>query len=1042
MTLQKIGERYQFDPITDIIGRGGMGAVYRGHDITDNKRVAIKQLRPDLLTNPELVARFMREAEVLRGLHHPHIVALYDTIGDIELGYYLVMEYIGGGSLWDELQATPKIPIHRALKIAQEIASALVVVHEKGIIHRDIKPSNVLIADDKTSRLSDFGVIHIEQTTRITQTENIIGTLDYLSPEALNGDKLNHQTDIWALGVMLYEMVAGKRPFPSDNPAILVTSIITKPPHDLVALRPDVPESLKGLIYWMLTKKIDDRIATMQAVYDTLTNILAGGAVINIPTTSSRIDRMYKRIGALPKVFTDDTFYDRTSEQAIIINAITDNHPFISLYGRGGIGKTGLASKVLGDAEKLGQLNGVAYFRANSTPQLNITSLLDALAEFLPDSHPFHAMIKDATIAIPDKIRAWVTGLAGGRYIVFIDNLETLQHPDTYMLTDEGIRQFLETTLEIKGGGAVTVVITSRYPIPFPNNLRPYETVVRLDEGLPEEDAIAFLRQMDKQAILPTTNTQLRLWIEKVGGYPRGLEALVGYLQGGDTRHIDDLLDDPTLFEGEVLSNIVHHIHNGLPQDFRQVMAGVAVIGQSTIRPELEYLLAPHIDSTRLRLILEKLVEGRFLTYTRQTRAYSLHPIDQAYALASTPQGAPADDDHAFTRYILNKRMADYFANRRTPPETWKDLEDIEAQLREMAYRYAMGDYDATAQIMASIDFSHLIRWGYNELVLSWHSRLEGKITQPSLAQNNIGMMGSAYYYMGDVKQASIYFEKALTLAQSQADKQGEIRWLGNLGAAHNSMGQIQVAVPYYQQALVIARELHNKQREGVLLGNLGIAHNDLGQSQTAIEYVQQALAIARELNDKVGTGVRLANLGSVLTKMGRYAEAIPPLKEAMTIVADIKAQLLSQHVYINLTRAYWFSGDLANALDAIKKAREYDAPDSNDDAAILHGCVLFCMGETDEAQFAFEDGLSYADVLLAKTANQYEALYSRALAYAGLWVTTDDAGFYNQALKAYGEARVVNGALGVLLDMHQHLEALLGCSDKDGALLLSVLKG
>lgn len=1040
-SLEKIGERYEFDPITDIIGRGGMGAVYRGRDITDNKQVAIKQMRPDLLTNPELIARFMREADVLRGLHHPNIVRVYDTFGDVETGYYLVMEYIGGGSLWDELQATRQLSISHALKIAQEMASALMAVHEKGIIHRDIKPSNVLIADDKTTRLSDFGVIHVEQKTRITQTENIIGTLDYLSPEALNGAKLNHQTDIWALGVMLYEMIAGKRPFPSDNPAILVTSILTKNPHDLVTLRPDIPENLKGLIYWMLTREMDDRIPTMQAVYDTLTNILTGRQVANIPTTSSRIERSYKRIGALPKVFIDDTFYDRTSEQATIINTITDNHPFISLYGRGGIGKTGLASKVLGDVEKMGQLNGVAYFRANSTPQLNITSLLDGLAEFLAESHPFHILLKDATISTPDKTRAWANGLAGGRYIVFIDNLETLQHPDTYALTDEGIRQFLETILEIKGGGAVTVVITSRYPLPFPNHLRPYETVVRLDEGLPEDDAIAFLRQMDKQAVLPETNTQLSLWIEKVGGYPRGLEALVGYLQGGDTRHIDDLLDDPTLFEGEVLSNIVHHIHNALPHDFRQVMAGVAVIGQSTTRAELEYLLTPHLDSTHLRLILEKLVEGRFLTYTRQTRTYSLHPIDLAYALASTAQGSPADDDRAFTRYTLNKRMADYFANRRTPPETWKDLEDIEAQLREMTHRYAMSDYDATAQIMMSIDFSHLIRWGYNELVLSWHSQLEGKIAQPNLAQNTIGVMGSAYYYMGDVKQASLYFEKALKLAQSQADKQGEIRWLGNLGAAHNSMGQIQIAVPYYQQALVIAREMNNKQREGVLLGNLGIAHNDLGQSETAIGYVQQALAIARELNDKVGMGVRLANLGSVLTKMGRYAEAIPHLQEAMGIVAEIKAQLLSQHIYINLTRAYWFSGDLQNALDAAKKAREFDAPDSNDDAAILHGCVLYCMGNTEEAQFAFEDGLSFADGLLAKTANQYEALYSRAFAYAGLWVVTGDAGFHNQSLKAYADAKAVNGATGVLLDMRQHLQTLLQCSDKDGAVLLGVLK-
>ncbi|HRF98441.1 MAG TPA: hypothetical protein PLZ51_24710, partial [Aggregatilineales bacterium] len=126
-------------------------------------------------------------------------------------------------------------------------------------------------------------------------------------------------------------------------------------------------------------------------------------------------------------------------------------------------------------------------------------------------------------------------------------------------------------------------------------------------------------------------------WVEKVGGFPRGLEALVGYLNGGHTRHIDDLLDDPTLFEGEILSNIVHHIHNTLPQEFRQVMTGVAIIGQATIRAELDYLLTPYMPSAQLRVILEKLVESRFLSYNRQTRAYNLHPIDRDYALSSTP---------------------------------------------------------------------------------------------------------------------------------------------------------------------------------------------------------------------------------------------------------------------------------------------------------------------------------------------------------------------------------------------------------------------
>ncbi|MCL4252852.1 MAG: serine/threonine-protein kinase [Anaerolineae bacterium] len=1037
-----IGEHYEFDNQTDIIGRGGMGTVYRGKEVATGKLVAIKQLKPSLLGEDQaLIARFIREAEVLRQLNHPHIISVYDMIHDVELGYYLVMEYISHGTLWDELQAYPHLSIPRALTITQQLTSAMILVHENNIIHRDIKPSNVLIADDKTPRLSDFGVIYLDEKTRITQTESIIGTLDYLAPEMLNGDTITPQTDIWALGVMLFEMLAGARPFPSDNPTLLLTAILTKPPIPLQKLRPDVPENVIRLVEWMLVKDPHHRADSMKTVYDTLQDIIAGTNIISIPITSTKIEKAYKQIGALPKLFTEDTFYDRTYQQATVTNAITEGKTFISIYGRGGIGKTALTSKVLADFEKGGNINGVAYLRANSTPILNITSLFDTLREFLPNDHPFHDTYKDASVSIADKTRSLINGLAGGRYLVYIDNIETLQHPTNYTLIDDGIRQFFETLLETKGGETLTILITSRYPLPFPNHLKPYETVVRLDEGLPPNDAIEFLRHMDKQNLLPETDTQLHLWIEKVGGYPRGLEALVGYLQGGDTRHIDDLLDDPALFEGEVLGNIVHHIHNALPDDFRQVMAGVAIIGQSTLRAELEYLLSPFIDSTRLRLILEKLVDGRFLIYNRQTRAYSLHPIDQAYALASTPEGSPDDDDKAFTQYVLNKRMADYFLNKRTAPDTWKTLDDLEPLLREMVHRYAIYDYDTSAQIMATIDFSHLLRWGHNDLVISWHTRLAGKIKNPTLAQNNIGTLGSAYYYMGNIQKASEYFRQALQLAQAQDDKQGAIRWLGNLGAAHNSLGELSVAVTYYQQGLDIAREMGNKQREGVLLGNLGIAYNDLGQSEDAIDYMQKALSIARELNDKVGIGVRLSNLGSVLTKIGRYSEAIEYLNQAIQSIAEIKALLLSQHIYINLTRAYWFSDNLDTAFTAITKAREYDASNANAVSATVYGCIAYCLGKKDEAKNAFDDGLATVEALLSKTANQYEPMYSRALAYTGLWLLTGDSEAYSRAFSAYTEAKKVNSVQGILMDNRQHLEALLRCSDKDGSALLAILQ-
>ncbi|MCL4254573.1 MAG: serine/threonine protein kinase, partial [Anaerolineae bacterium] len=226
---QRIGDRYEFDRATDIIGRGGMGTVYKGIDTTNGQVVAIKQLKPDIIEdNPDFVERFNREAEALRRLNHPNIVAALDTLVDNN-AYFLVMEYVGGGSLWDEMQNTKPMTIARVLQIALDLSDALTRAHRLKIVHRDLKPANILIAEDGTPRLTDFGVAQIQDKTRVTRTGAMVGTLAYLAPEALNGEPTDERADIWAFGIILYEMLAGRGPFPEENNTALITAILTRP---------------------------------------------------------------------------------------------------------------------------------------------------------------------------------------------------------------------------------------------------------------------------------------------------------------------------------------------------------------------------------------------------------------------------------------------------------------------------------------------------------------------------------------------------------------------------------------------------------------------------------------------------------------------------------------------------------------------------------------------------------------------------------------------------------------------------------------------
>ncbi|MDX2076505.1 MAG: serine/threonine-protein kinase, partial [bacterium] len=271
---QRIGDRYEFDRQTDVIGRGGMGTVYVGIDTTTGQKVAIKQLKPDIIQdNPDFVERFNREAEALRRLNHPNIVAVLDTIADDD-AHYLIMEYVSGGSLWEEMQNNKPMPIARVLQIALDLSDALTRAHRQKIIHRDLKPANVLIAHDGTPRLTDFGVAQIQDKTRVTRTGAVVGTLNYLSPEALNGDPIDERTDIWAFGIMLYEMLAGRSPFSDESTTALITAILTKPATDLIELRPDVPPMLARLVEQMLIKEREKRVDSIRKVGSELEDIL------------------------------------------------------------------------------------------------------------------------------------------------------------------------------------------------------------------------------------------------------------------------------------------------------------------------------------------------------------------------------------------------------------------------------------------------------------------------------------------------------------------------------------------------------------------------------------------------------------------------------------------------------------------------------------------------------------------------------------------------------------------------------------------------
>lgn len=274
---KQIGGRFTIqDEAHDVLGVGGMGTVYRGVDTLTQDAVAIKELKIEVLHgNPEILERFEREADALRVLNHPNIVKVLSSTAESD-HHYIVMEYVSGGSLRDLIEAQGKLSIERVLEVSLDLADALTRAHRLKIIHRDIKPANVMLAEDGTPRLTDFGVARIDQKTRMTETGMVVGTLSYLSPEALDGSKPDERQDIWAFGILLYEMLTGTRPYDGDTASAVITGILTKPVPDITEFRPDIPQELIRLINWMLEKDPDKRISSVRRVGTEIENIIRG----------------------------------------------------------------------------------------------------------------------------------------------------------------------------------------------------------------------------------------------------------------------------------------------------------------------------------------------------------------------------------------------------------------------------------------------------------------------------------------------------------------------------------------------------------------------------------------------------------------------------------------------------------------------------------------------------------------------------------------------------------------------------------------------
>ena len=304
-----LGGRYE---ILEEIGKGGMAHVYKAHCRLLNRTVAVKVLRGDLEGGDEFIERFNTEAQSAAGLTHPNIVSIYD-VGEDKGCHYIVMEYIDGITLKEYIKKKGKIPCREAAYIAEQICAALEAAHEKNIVHRDIKPHNIMITSDNRVKVTDFGIARASTNATMQVGDSILGSVHYISPEQARGGYVDCKSDIYSLGIVLYEMLTGKVPFESDSPVAVAMKHLEERPVPPCEIDPEIPAELQEIVMKAISKETRNRYQTITSMKSDLEAImprLPGDDEERVPQETEPAEQEPRSDEAIPAEEADDEDYD------------------------------------------------------------------------------------------------------------------------------------------------------------------------------------------------------------------------------------------------------------------------------------------------------------------------------------------------------------------------------------------------------------------------------------------------------------------------------------------------------------------------------------------------------------------------------------------------------------------------------------------------------------------------------------------------------------------------------------------------------------
>jgi non-specific serine/threonine protein kinase len=920
---QALADRYR---IEREIGRGGMATVYLAEDLKHHREVALKVLAPEIamVLGPE---RFLREIEIAARLTHPHILPLFDSGAVGEVLFY-VTPYIEGHSLRDRIRQERQLPIDEVVQLGREVASALACAHAQGIVHRDVKPENILLAAG-AALVADFGIARALSAGgggTLTETGVVLGTPAYMSPEQASGGEVDHRTDLYSLGCVLYETLAGEPPFTGPNPQTLQSRHALEPPPPLGTRRPGLPESLERAIVTALAKTPVDRHSTAARFAESLNMAVLGGVTPTAITEATAVPNN------LPAART--TFVGRDRELAEGARLLGETR-VLTLTGVGGSGKTRLAVRL---AETLTENHPDGVWFVDLAPLDADTLVAQELATTLH--------IKEE--AGKDLIGAIVHQLSGKRVLLILDNCEHLLGA-TADLAD----RLLPALPELK------LLVTSREGLGITGErlfaVRSLALPPENAEADPEavaaaESARLFLaraRDVDRDFVIDRSNAAAIAEVcRRLDGIPLALELAAVRTRALSVEQIRDMLDDRfRLLTGGSRSAIERHrtlratvqwSYDHLEDEEKELFVVLAVFSGGWTLPAA----AAVTDSDEFDVLdlLTRLIDKSLVVPERQsgneTRYRMLETLRQ-FGEELLSESGRADELRAvhldyFDGLVASmrdelKKAFPSAAIARLKPE----IDNLRAAL---TWGFA-NKTPAAVQLTLHLNRLWIEPGNYAE-GRRWYRRVLdlGDAVELKARSETLFRSGRLAFQQGDYEDALELYSRELEALRELGDRRNEARCLSRIAGIRVYNEEYESADRIHEEAHAIHQEIDDPNGYGRLENSRGMVAYLRGNLKEARQRFDKSLATFRELRDLDRIQVGQGNLALVDVAEGDGSAARERLRECMQINQNLQNLYGIAHDLPTLAAAFRLEGDSVMAARMLGAA---DALIESTDAAL-----------------------------------------------------------------------------------------------------------